>query len=130
MSAMMFPMGMFPPQDESDPVPLPPADIVCHTLQEVCETYQKPCPYKPGDLVTPRRGYWIKGAGEPHIVVEVFDPPIRLITDDVEEAGSMMYGARFDIRVACMSNHTRNVVAFVAESWAYEPYNMPNGDKQ
>ena len=129
MRGMMLPLGFGEGDDE--PVPMPPADIACITLREIAETYQKPCPFKVGDLVTPRRGYWVKGAGEPHVVVEVFDPPRRFFSqEDCEAVNTITYGARLDMRVVCMSSHSRSIVAYCGESWGYEPFVVKDGKQK
>lgn len=55
------------------------------------------CPFKVGDLITPRKGTSMKGAGKPHVVLEVIDRPAPHFTD---EPGSTAFGRRFDVRVA------------------------------
>lgn len=76
--------------------PLPEAQIM--TLREICERYQRPNPFKVGDLVHPRADSRLKGRGMPHIVIEVFGEPIRALSD---EANSNAFGLNLTMRVCC-----------------------------
>lgn len=95
--------------------PLPEAQVA--TLREVLDRYTSPCPFKVGDLVTARAGMNVKGAGEPHIVLEVFATPIR----SHENPGSNTFVGRFDMRVATFPNAS-NVACFSVESFTFERY--------
>jgi hypothetical protein len=99
-----------------------PPDVLCTTLTEVADRYISPCEFKVGDLITPRAGYNTKGAGEPFIVVEVFDKPIRALApvENVDDLGSHLFGAKIDIRVA--HEMKGDLIMHVGESWTYEPY--------
>lgn len=55
-------------------LPIPEAQIA--TLREAMARYAAPCPFVPGDLVTPREGYGYTDAGLPHIVLEVLAEPM------------------------------------------------------
>lgn len=113
-------------RDEDDDMPrrsrpIPEAQI--EELKDICSRYVAGCPFKVGDIVTPRRGYNIKGSGHPHIVIEVPAEPHRPF--DViapSEAASHPYGARRDMRVVCMTDRGLSYSAFWAESWTFEPY--------
>jgi hypothetical protein len=114
--------------DDDDPVatethPLPEAAIA--TLKEVCERYVAGCPFRVGDVVTPRRGYAVAAEGRPHVVVEIADPPIRNFSDGSGSYGSNSYGVRIDIRVAHI--HRGRLIMHWAESWQFEPYPPAGG---
>lgn len=90
-------------------------------LREIAERYNAPCPFKAGDLVTPRSDSNLKGVGEPHIVIEVASEPIRFLpSNEVHDIGSMHFGARLDIRTATKVDGT--VVCHWGESFSFEPY--------
>ena len=109
--------GLFDPQPEAAPRPIRSAQVA--TLKEAFAQYGL-TPFAPGDLVTPRKGYGIRDAGEPHIVMEVAAEPWRTFEGT---HASNSFGARLDIRVACVSSPGGNMVAaFWAESWMYERY--------
>jgi hypothetical protein len=50
-----------------------PSDVLAHTLLENYRRYAAGNPFKPGDLITPRRGYGLLGAGTPQVVMDVFE---------------------------------------------------------
>lgn len=80
------------------PAILPEAAVA--RLQEFALRYGEGCPFRPGDLVTPRMYGGIKGAGKPFIVLEVL--PIASLGSPlwVGDPGSNTFGRRCDIRVA------------------------------
>jgi len=55
-----------------------------------------PCPFKAGDLITVRPGTDVKGAGKPHIVVEVLPEPV---VDTKADAGSNQFLRQYTMRV-------------------------------
>jgi len=94
------------------------------TLREHLPGYEK-CPYKVGDIVTPRKTSNTRGRGEPHLVVEVFDPPVRLTNiTDTSDATSQNYLFKADMRVLCIRGN-KYVIAYAGEAWNYEPYTGP-----
>lgn len=102
--------------------PVPEAQVA--TLSEAAERYAAGCPFKPGDLVTPRKGFNLKGAGDPCVVVEVPEVPYRNFeTSDPHDNGNPNYGGRLDVRILCFA--TGDVVAYWGESWKLEPYTGP-----
>jgi hypothetical protein len=105
------------------PAPLPEAAIA--DLRELCSRYTAGCPFRVGDLVTPRGGYNLRGPGDPHIVVEVADVPVRNLDNSADSSGwaSCAFGARLDIRVAHIQNG--KMTMHWSESWMYEPYTGP-----
>ncbi len=54
-------------------------------------------PFKTGDIVTVSPTSDIKGAGLPHVVIEIIDPPF---TDQQSESGSNQFLRKFTMRVA------------------------------
>jgi len=60
-----------------DDTPPPCDEAMVDVLRELGAAYAAPPP-KVGDLVTPRPGVNLRGVGQPHLVVEVFDPPVHL----------------------------------------------------
>lgn len=76
------------------------------------------CPYKIGDIVTPRQHFTVKGAGEPHIVVDMVADVSPLF--DSGEPGSNAWGKRIDMRIIQMSNGNR--VSHWVESFEFELY--------
>ena len=94
--------------DTEDSPARPLAEALVETLRGAAARYAAPCPFKPGDLVTPRRGYNLKDSGEPHIVLEVFDPP-KLLGPN-ERPASVRIGYWLD----------GQIVATVGEHWCYE----------
>lgn len=84
-------------------------------LREVLDRYENE--FKVGDLVTPRRESGLKYHGLSHLVIEVGDH----YAWDVEETGNSGFGARMNVRVACMPTNDY-VVMFWQESWKLRPY--------
>ncbi len=66
-------------------------------LKDKAQRMSKPCPFKVGELVTARRDADVKGAGHPHIVVEVLSEPV---TDPTAESGSNQFLRKYNMRVA------------------------------
>lgn len=100
--------------------PCPEAQVM--TLKEVAEDYFKgPGRFKVGDLVTPRPGTNIKGAGEPAIVVEVNpDAKPNFQRNESDSDGSPRFGAKYDVRLLRFLNGT--LLSYWEESWQLVPY--------
>lgn len=94
--------------------PLPEAAV--ETLKDLYQRYTGKHPFKPGDIVTPRKGYGLRGAGHPCIVLEIPKEPIR---DMKAETHNMNYGSRLDMRVATIEKGGI-VIPFWSESWQYQ----------
>lgn len=109
-------------EEQRAALPLPEAQVA--TLREVYERYATGCQFRPGDLVTPRNGFNLRGVGIPHIVLEVRSPEdaLRPASDNPQDTGSTRYYPRLDVRVACRHATDRSVCAFWQESWCHEPY--------
>ena len=109
-------MMMAEEDEDAGQRPLPEALIM--SLQEAHGNYAAGNQFMPGQIVTPRRGYDAKGAGEPHIVLETRAPEYDFRAD----VGSNAYGKRLDIRVAGMCSRGAELSAWWVESWCFEPY--------
>lgn len=70
-----------------------------------------------GDVITPRKGTAYRSAGNPHMVCEVIDPPLRFTGAD---PSSHKYGMDYDLRVMTMYDDI--VTCFTVESWAFDPW--------
>jgi hypothetical protein len=97
-------------------------------LREISARYLAGNPFKAGDLVTPRRGYAIRGVGFPCLVLDVFDTPS---TPEDDKRDDRPY-RRNDMRIARIihrdvgdADNREAVVTFMAESYTYEPYTGP-----
>ena len=107
--------------DESAPRPLPEAVIA--TLREHAANYMAPCPFKPGDLVTVRRGVGIRGAGEPAVVLETLAEPVfTAVTTANNDWGSNGFGARLNVRMLSLSDDNEDVTPHWIEHWRLEAY--------
>lgn len=107
-------------KDDRPRTPRPPDDILALTLKEVAERYTAPNPFKVGDLVTVRRNYNRRGAGEPHCVVEVQSDDRRFPTN--AEPGTQTFGERHNTRVACIGGSRNAVVCFWMDHYELEPW--------
>lgn len=96
--------------------PLPEAQIA--TLREASAAYQARCPFKVGDIVTPKPTAIYEHIGVPHVVLEVAANPIR----DFEPGSctAVTYGCRLDIRVGVLIGES--VAAYWQESWQHQLY--------
>lgn len=77
------------------------------------------CPFKRGQLVTPRIGTYARDAGTPYLVLEArrAEPPLF----DAEQGGGMRDGLMPNMRVGRWS--PVGMVAMWVESWAFETFN-------
>ena len=101
---------------KAGPKILPEAAIA--RMREVAAKIASPSPFGVGDLVTPCAWAATRGAGEPHIVVEI--GTFGRATGGHTEPGAVSYGAILDMRVLSISRD--DVVAHWVESWQFEPY--------
>ncbi len=97
-------------------------------MRQILNDYKDGCRFNVGDLITPAQGAFIKWAGEPHLVIEVLETPVRMF-DLVEEMGDVAdpnFGARYDMRVLSPvvrpNDGLMGIRAYMAESWLYKPY--------
>lgn len=102
-------------RESQRPFPLEEAQIM--ELRRLNKEFQKGCPYKVGDLVTPRKCAGLRNAGKPHIVVEVFDEPVRMTA----ECGSPHHLSKMEMRTMAFSD-ADNICVWAGEAWLYEPY--------
>ena len=98
------------PKLQADP------DAAIMTMREIAASYRKN-PYAPLEVITPRRGTAYRSAGNPHVVVEVLDPPLIAIGDD---PSSTKWGALYDLRVVTLYDGILSM--FTVESWAFIPW--------
>ena len=102
--------------EEDKPTPLPEAQVA--RLREMITAYSATtCPFKVGDLVTPRRDSPLKGTGVPHAVVATRDADYDW---DCGESGDITFGMRFDMRV--ISVQQESIVPHWVESAGFERY--------
>lgn len=132
MQAMTLSDLMAQAKGDDSETPRPDKDAQIMMLRESYERYVAPCPFKPGDLITPKAGHNNTGAGDPHIVLEVRNPAtLDLTMYDARMSGSSGFGCRYDIRVMCLnSGKTQDYTAFWVESYifiSWEDYLRDNG---
>jgi len=93
---------------------LPEAAIM--RMREIAPLYQRPCPFKVGDLVTPRSDGPVTGAGAPHLVIEIDSAAVR----STDRPGTTTFNARYDMRV--LSEVQGDILPFWVESGGFVPY--------
>lgn len=112
----------------------PDADALLARLSLTSRLYAEPCPFRVGELVTPRADGKTNGSGDPHVVIEVlvdglvpveglsWSPPIvlREPTAAADATSSIQYGQVLDMRVA--RHIDGNVAAYVVESQDFEAW--------
>ena len=106
--------------DSSSRTKADPAAVMMD-LREAAALYaasKASCPFKTGDIVTPREHFTVKGAGDPHIVVDLMADVRPLF--DAGEPGSNAWGKRVDMRIIPLSNGNR--VSHWVESFEFELY--------
>lgn len=103
------------PDESRRPRPLPEA--VAMRLREALALYQEPNPFKPGDLIQPRPGYWLKMEFAPMIVIDVREATIA----DRIEAYKPASGCKPTIRVAYVDDDG-NILYVWVEHAGFEPY--------
>lgn len=97
--------------------PLPEAQIM--ELRAAVALYEKDCPFRVGDLVTPKANAPYRNQGGIHIVAEVFTTsPIR---DNGSSSGEWAYYGKLDMRVIYIADNG-DTVPHMVESWLFEPY--------
>jgi hypothetical protein len=77
------------------------------------------CPFRVGDIVTPRPSSTIRGSGFPHVVVEVIDP--ELYFSATKDQSHIHFGQRCDMRVICHVSDEA-IASYWGESWQYMPW--------
>ena len=89
-------------------------------MRELAPRFTAPCPFKVGDLVTPRKDGLVKGPGDPCLIVQInnagTEPDFR-----VGETDSPTYGAIPDIRII-RAAESGNCVSFWSYSTEYDLY--------
>jgi len=88
-------------------------------MRELAPRFTEPCPFKVGDLVTPRKDGFVRGSGQPCLVLHIHagdkSPDFR-----IGESGSPDFGVIPDIRVARVTPNG-TCVAF----WTYSSEMVP-----
>lgn len=93
-------------------------------LEMLCAVYSAPCQFTVGDLVTPRSIAPYTRSGEPHIVIEVPQVPVRNFNvTNPNEIRSNCYGQRCDMRI--LGPDPDCISPYWVESWAFEFYRGP-----
>jgi hypothetical protein len=91
------------------------------------EHYVSPCPFKPGDIITPKKHHNLRGAGDPNVVMEVFERP--KCADAV--LGMVIKGEphtrAWSPNMRIINVAGGQVMSFYEESYNYEPYTGPKG---
>lgn len=111
-------IGIFPPMpQERKTTILPEAQIM--ELRAAVARYEQDCPFKVGDLVTPRANSPYRNKGGIHIVVEAFtDSPVR---DRTTSSGDWPHYGKLDMRILYIADNG-DTVPHMVESWLFEPY--------
>lgn len=104
--------------DDDEAKPLPEASIM--EMRDLLARYNE-APFEVGDLVTPRKNAPVRGAGDPHIVLERRDGAVADPHTSTGEGNGR--GRRYDMRVAC--HMTGHLSMFWVESCEFEPYTGP-----
>lgn len=104
--------------------PAKPPVFIAQALRDEAAYYARHCPFLVGDLVTPRKGTTMTGAGEANIVIdvnEVAEPNLSL-----GEVGSSRHGNRYDMRV--LAWRAGRFAPFWVESAEFEAWVDPHAD--
>lgn len=88
--------------------PRPLVDAQISTLRELCDSYTAPIQFKPGQIVSTRKGVNQKFVGQPMIVVEVSQSNPRTF----DQIGGWTHGARSEVRCLVLSSDNENYVPF------------------
>lgn len=94
-----------------------PLDVCLAALRDQARRIVEPCPFKAGDLITVRTGADVKGAGNPHIVVEVLAEPV---TDTRAESGSNQFLRQYTMRVC--HYHGDSLTVHAVDHACFEPW--------
>lgn len=98
-------------------------EVQIERLREAAARYARPCPFVVGDLVTPLTESHVKGAGEPHLVVDVRPGPVdsfgRVEPLFQGELGSSAFGMRLDVRILSLIDG-ETIAPHWVESWCLE----------
>lgn len=104
--------------DDNERPSLPSPEGQIARLVEYLDHRAQPLPFKVGDFVTVRSDAPIKGAGQPHVVVETnADAGLSWVG---AESGDWQFGARYTMRVACL-----HPSGFLIEHWVWHGHFAP-----
>lgn len=84
-------------------------------LEEYLDAYNKPPRFKVGEIITPKDDVCLRGAGNPHVVIDTRD---RAEPNWRAAEGTLNHGTRCDIRVAFFADND-DIVAMWQESHMY-----------
>lgn len=125
MSAAKALAAMFADHDDTtdnDPMPEVNAAGRAAALADALARYQKANTFKPGDLVVWKPGLRNKQApvyGEPAIIVEVFETPLR---DASEDPSSSYFREQLHGRVGIIMDDRPGLAIFHFDFNRFEPY--------
>ena len=105
-------------EEDRDLIPAMAPELLAE-FQHRYASFLSGCPFKPGDLVTPRKDGSVKGPGEPCVVLEVISSTIDFGSGN---PGSNAHGQRCDMRVARFGGRQAAIIPVWVESFEYEPY--------
>lgn len=104
-------------QEERPKKPATPPAVLARNLIDAAARYSIRA-FKPGDLVTPRRGFAMVGEGEPHVVLEIFQRnTLPIMFKSNSDSAPTLFA---DMRICCEMNG--DLHCYIAEAWMYEPY--------
>lgn len=85
--------------------------------------------FHPGDLVTPRADGPLRGAGDPHLVLETnYGAEPTWMARSISDLGSNRYGNRLDLRCLSLTQErdgTQTLTAHWNEAWLFVPWEAP-----
>ena len=93
-------------------------DACLSALRDQASRMIAPCPFKAGDIVTVRAASDVKGAGNPHVVVEVLP---EAVVDRRAEAGSNQFLRHYTMRVCHF--HGDSLTVHAVDHSCFEPWN-------
>lgn len=117
MGLAEFLASMEPEDREDKSEGLPEAQI--ERLREVSARIAAGNPFKPGDLVTVRKDAPVKGAGKPHLVIEI-DHEAKLCQGEV---GNWTGATRHDVIVLSVTGG--DIAPHTVPHWMLERYTGP-----
>ncbi len=112
--------------DKSRPAILPAAAVM--ELRAAAARYAEQLAgprFKVGDLVTPLANATVKGAGDPHIILEVRTGVEPLWLDSRELIASSVNGMRLDVRIAHLHRDDGDICLHWVESYELELWVEP-----
>lgn len=118
-AALLGAMNAAAQAEASDP-PEIQREAMAMRLKEALPRFQRACPFKVGDLITPYPDAPVRGAGDPHLVIDV-EPEAEEVFAEFEGLPGL-HSAKFDIRALFLSTDRATLHPIWSESAWYEPY--------